>query len=497
MVFFCAIPALATEQFYFATNDDGTLTLTNYYNSDGGDGIPYLMAIPSTYNGLPVTSVGAHALDYNFNRNSMYLAGVSFPNTITNIQSYAFANCYELQNSLVIPGSVISIGDHAFYDDVHISPIIISNGVRVIGELAFDQCGSSTITIPASVTNIVGGPFAQCSALTAINVDANNPAYVSINGVLFNKSSNVLIQYPAGAAPSYAISNNVDSIGEYAFASVPLTNLVIPSNVFTVGNYAFGFTKLTNVTIPRTVTAVGAAPFAGDPLVAINVDSNNTAVMSMDGVLYDKDQTVLIQYPNSRAGASYTIPNTVLDIGDGAFYYNSKLSSVILPPHLKNIGANAFYFCNFPSIIIPASVTNVEANAFFGPALITAYAEGNAPTFGLSGPYTFFNGGVIVYYLPGTIGWGANYIGALEVLPWPLPYPVILSGPPSFGIQNNQFGFLISWDATATVIVEACTNLENSIWQPISTNALTNGTFYFSDPQWSNYPGRFYRVQQQ
>jgi hypothetical protein len=490
-----AIPATASEQFYFTTNNDGTLTLINYFNSDSSDGIPYAMAIPSTYNGLAVTSVGAHAFDYNVNHNSMYLANVSFPNTITNIGPYAFANCYELQNSVAIPGSVISIGDHAFYGDVHCSPVTISNGVRVIGELAFDQCDMSSVTIPVSVTNIVGGPFAQCAALTAINVDTNNPAYASVNGVLFNKALNLLVQYPAGSVASSAISNNVDTIGDYAFAGAPLTNLTIPSNVVSIGSYAFGFTHLTNVTIPQTVTGIGAAPFAGDSLVAINVDSNNLVCTSVDGVLFNKDQTLLIQYPNNRSGTSYIIPNTVTCIGDSAFYYDSILSSVTLPQHLRNIGADAFYFCYFSSVTIPASVTNLGANAFYGPFLTTVYAAGNAPTFGSP---IYFNGGVVVYSLPGTIGWDSpSVVGAIEVLPWPLPYPVILTGPPSFGVQTNQFGFLISWATSASVIVNASTGLENPAWQPIATNALTNGTFYFTDPQWMNYPGRFYRVQEQ
>ena len=64
----------------------------------------------------------------------------------------------------------------------------------------------------------------------------------------------------------------------------------------------------------------------------------------------------------------------------------------------------------------------------------------------------------------------------------------------SFGLQSNQFGFTVSWATNLTVVVEANTNLVNTVWIPLSTNTLTNGSFYFSDPQWSNYPGRFYRI---
>jgi hypothetical protein len=64
----------------------------------------------------------------------------------------------------------------------------------------------------------------------------------------------------------------------------------------------------------------------------------------------------------------------------------------------------------------------------------------------------------------------------------------------SFGVQNNQFGFTIAGASSLGVVVEACTNLANPIWSPIATNSLSNGSLYFSDPQWTNYPCRFYRL---
>jgi hypothetical protein len=57
------------------------------------------------------------------------------------------------------------------------------------------------------------------------------------------------------------------------------------------------------------------------------------------------------------------------------------------------------------------------------------------------------------------------------------------------------FGFVVSWATNLSVVVEACTNLANSTWSPVSTNALTRGWFYFSDPQWTNYPARLYRIR--
>ena len=66
---------------------------------------------------------------------------------------------------------------------------------------------------------------------------------------------------------------------------------------------------------------------------------------------------------------------------------------------------------------------------------------------------------------------------------------------PSFGVQTNGFGFVISWATNALVVVEACTNLADPIWSPVGTNSFAAGTSYFTDPQWLNYPSRFYRVR--
>jgi hypothetical protein len=72
---------------------------------------------------------------------------------------------------------------------------------------------------------------------------------------------------------------------------------------------------------------------------------------------------------------------------------------------------------------------------------------------------------------------------------------VILKG--STGVQTNGFGFIISWARNASVVVEASTSLADPSWSPVSTNALIDGWSYFSDPQWANYPSRFYSVRSQ
>ena len=97
------------------------------------------------------------------------------------------------------------------------------NGLPVtsIGYPAFQDCtGLTSVTIPNSVTSIGDWAFWRCSGLKSVNVDANNPAYASVDGVLFNKKGSVLVVYPAGKTGFYTIPNSVTSIGLGAFSSI-------------------------------------------------------------------------------------------------------------------------------------------------------------------------------------------------------------------------------------------------------------------------------------
>ena len=95
------------------------------------------------------------------------------------------------------------------------------------------------------------------------------------------------------------------------------------------------------------------------------------------------------------------------------------------------------------------------------------------------------------YYLPENAGWGTNYGG----LPTALWTPQMETAGGRFGVQTNQFGFDLTWASSRIVVVEACTNLGNPVWLPLRTNTLINGTSYFTDPQWTNSPARFYRIR--
>ena len=141
------------------------------------------------------------------------------------------------------------------------------------------------------------------------------------------------------------------------------------------------------------------------------------------------------------------------------------------------------------SIIIPGSVLSIGNSAFFGCFELTSiFFRGNAPMIGSSAFFGANNS--TVYYLYGATGWSSTFAGR----PTALWKPLVQTTDDSFGVQSNQFGFTITWASGQVMLVEACTNLANPVWLPLQTNALTHDACFFSDPDWTNHPVRFYRV---
>ena len=125
------------------------------------------------------------------------------------------------------------------------------------------------------------------------------------------------------------------------------------------------------------------------------------------------------------------------------------------------------------------------------PNLKAVYFKGTAPS--LAHPLYAFDtsDNATVYYLAGMTGWGATFCGRPAVL-W---NPQVQASGASFGMRTNRFGFTIIGTAGIPIIVEACTNLAGANWTPLQTCCVTNGSIYFCDEQWTNSPGRYYRLR--
>jgi hypothetical protein len=168
-------------------------------------------------------------------------------------------------------------------------------------------------------------------------------------------------------SPEVTETFKVTGIADQAFLGSKLLSVILPDSITSIGNLAFsGCTNLTSIAIPAGITSIGNLVFAGCiTLTSIDVDQNNMSYSSLSGVLYDKKQTAIIQYPATKKGA-FTLPASVTSIGDSAFYDGTGLTSITIPEGVTTIRDNAFNGCTgLTSIIIPASVTTIGRNAFF------------------------------------------------------------------------------------------------------------------------------------
>ena len=163
---------------------------------------------------------------------------------------------------------------------------------------------------------------------------ANIPSSVEYNSVTYSVTSiGFAAFYNCDGLTSIDIPNSVTSIGSSAFGNCSgLTSVTIGYSVTSIEDYAFeDCSSLTSVTIPNSVTSIGEWAFEDcTGLTSIDVASDNSNYCSEDGVLFNKDKTTLIQYPEGKQGA-YTIPNSVTSIGRSAFSGCSSLTSVTIP----------------------------------------------------------------------------------------------------------------------------------------------------------------------
>ena len=276
--------------------------------------------------------------------------------TVTTIGYQAFADCKDL-TSVTIPTSVYSIEDEAFRRCYSLTSIAVPSSVTSFGTTVFEQCFVlKSVTFEAKIASIPDYTFSDCYNLASFVVPEG---VTEIGESAFEMCD---------ALKDISLPSSLTMIGEEAFVDCySLHSVELPSSLSFIGQQAFAGTGLETLTIPASVTTIGQAAFMDcDELEEITVEAGNTAYCSKEGILYSKDETILICAPIKRESNTLVIPNGVSTIAYAAVKNCLDITHLSLPSSLKTIEDYALYECNNLERIVcfaanPPTITGDDA----------------------------------------------------------------------------------------------------------------------------------------
>ena len=276
---------------------------------------------------------------------------------LVDIGNEAFRSCTSLR-SILIPKNVRHLGDSAFRDCTNLKDLVIEDDIE-IGERAFENCVNlKHVKLPSDLKEIYSGVFNSCKSLETIKL----PKYLIAIGDNAFASCHSL--------KSIQIPSSVSRIDDASFSDCcSLTEIVIPEGVYKVGKNVFkDCTRLKSVEIPASLVKIDAGTFRGCiSLEKISVNSKNKHYKIMDGVMFNKNKSKLVCFPNKLEIEKYEIPDSVCDIEDWSFANCVNLKEIIIPDSVQRIGEGAFFHCeNLEKVVIPYSVDCIDDTAFRG-----------------------------------------------------------------------------------------------------------------------------------
>ncbi len=385
-----SVTSIGERAFYNCTGLT-SVTIGNGVTSIGSSAFSGCTGLTSVTIPNSVTSIGSAAFF-----NCTGLTSLTFDNSVTSIGSYAFNGCTGL-TSITIPNSVTSIGERAFYNCTGLTSVTIGNGVTSIGSSAFSGCtGLTSVTIPNSVTSIGSAAFFNCTGLTSLTFDNS---VTSIGSYAFNGCTGLTsitipnsvtsigerAFYNCTGLTSVTIGNGVTSIGSWAFSGCTgLTSVTIGNGVTGIGESTFyNCTSLTTVTIPNSVTSIGAYAFAYcTGLTAITIPNSVTSVgkyafedcTGLTSVEWNAKQCagwssveVSPFYSVKDKITSFTFGDEVRRIPAYLCYDMNQLTSITIPNSVTNIGECAFYKCTglTSMYVLAGTPPSIESTTFY------------------------------------------------------------------------------------------------------------------------------------
>lgn len=396
VIFFCLIACTNSkntnpEKIFEYEVHEGEITILNYI------GDSEKVVIPEKINGLPVTAIGENAF-----MGSTFISQLRMMSQALNQRRPTVSpKLYEeLKNnritSIVMPDTIVTIGDNAFAYTSSLNNIIIPDSVKTIGEKAFSHSGLTEIIIPDSVETIGNGAF-ENNYLTSITI----PNSVKTMGAsVFRENRITSIVFP----------DSIMAIEDSTFYKNQLTDVIIPDSIISIGKYAFSENNLSNIIIPDSVKTIEEMAFYDNRPINItlpdNVDLGNYAFalkystpesrIGISSMYTTIDETVRRHYlRNDKRKMSFRIiidiDNFDIIVIDDSFVelleYSGNAKDVVIPESINNlpvfgIGNNAFNNKQITSVVISDSVEIIGKNAFFNNPLTSVVISRSVKTIG-------------------------------------------------------------------------------------------------------------------
>ena len=311
---------------------------------------------------------------------------VSIPATVTKIHDRAFYGCSAI-TAITFAGGTddMSIGNEAFAQCDSISEITLPANVKTLGSSVFENCDNlATLNLPAALASFDGSVVNGCPNLSTINIGTGeNSGFKVVGGVMFSADGTVLVYYPATLeATTYTVPEGVKYIKASAFSgNTKLESIVLPDGLLEIGSSAFmGCTYLERINIPGSVLLVGDQAFSG--------------CRSLSSVTFaDSDEALIIgnkAFYTNYSLESIALPARLAEMGEQVFYnaglaqiefaeniglvaigemafYGTELVNVVLPDSIVSIGSGAFYYCeNLESVTFGEGLLTLGDNTFTG-----------------------------------------------------------------------------------------------------------------------------------
>lgn len=241
---------------------------------------------------------------------------------------------------------------------VSIPSEINGTAVTALGQTAFSKnTTAKEIRIPASLTEISDLAMSICQNLETVTVDAENPVYSDIDGVLYDKAGETLLSYPRGRkSTEYTVLDGTKVIWNFAFIkNEMLETVMLPESVTTIRGAAFNkCTALQSVSPMTQITSVGLSAFASCPLGE-----------EQDGIRYYADWAIGVSNEVKSSAESVEIREGTVGLCEQLFNNAEVLQKLTLPESLRYIGAMTIANCpKLEELHIPTGVTYFDEYTF-------------------------------------------------------------------------------------------------------------------------------------